>query len=333
MKKRIKRLIAAIVLIPVVLVIVLFVYIDAIAKAGVERGATYALGVNTTLDSMSVGVLRGRVAMEGLDVANPPGFNSDRFLRLGEGRVAVTLGSLMENTVVLPELRLTGINVNLEKKGKSANYQVILDGLKKFESEGEPAAPAKEDAKKFIVKLVTVEDVNVQVDLLGIGGGLTQLPIHLDKIELRDVGSESDGGVVLSQLSGMLIKALLEAIVQKGGAVLPAEITAELNRGLAMLGGLGDASIQVVGDPTLPETYVGAVINDRRNSAEKAQGARRGMLDDKIAAARQAVDAAEARVRDDDRIRIQLPDPHVPTGRRIARLIGGTSGFGAQLDS
>ncbi|MCB9867583.1 MAG: hypothetical protein H6816_13240 [Phycisphaerales bacterium] len=250
MKKRIKRLIAAIVLIPVVLVIVLFVYIDAIAKAGVERGATYALGVNTTLDSMSVGVLRGRVAMEGLDVANPPGFNSDRFLRLGEGRVAVTLGSLMENTVVLPELRLTGINVNLEKKGKSANYQVILDGLKKFESEGEPAAPAKEDAKKFIVKLVTVEDVNVQVDLLGIGGGLTQLPIHLDKIELRDVGSESDGGVVLSQLSGMLIKALLEAIVQKGGAVLPAEITAELNRGLAMLGGLGDASIQVVGDVT-----------------------------------------------------------------------------------
>lgn len=73
---------------------------------------------------------------------------------------------------------------------------------------------------------------------------------------------------------------------------------------------------------TINRKYVGAVINDRRNSAEKAQGARRGMLDDKIAAARQAVDAAEARVRDDDRIRIQLPDPHVPTGRRIARLIG-----------
>ena len=68
--------------------------------------------------------------------------------------------------------------------------------------------------------------------------------------------------------------------------------------------------------------YVGAVINDRRNSAEKAQGARRGMLDDKITAARQAVDAAEARVRDDDRIRIELPDPRVPAGRRIARLIG-----------
>lgn len=68
--------------------------------------------------------------------------------------------------------------------------------------------------------------------------------------------------------------------------------------------------------------YVGAVINDRRNSAEKAQGARRGLLDDKVTSARDAVDAAEALVRDDDRIHIVLPDPRVPAGRRIARLTG-----------
>lgn len=250
MRKRIKRIIAAVILLPIAAVAGLFVYIDQIAKAGVERGATYALGVDTTLDSMSVGVFRGRVAMNGLDVANPPGFDSDRFLRLGEGRVAVTLGTLMEDTVVVPELRLSGVAINLEKKGKSANYQVILDGLKKFESKGEPPAPEKENPKRFVVRLVVVEDVDVAVDLLGIGGGLTRLPVHLDRIELRDVGSESDGGVVLAQLSGMLVKALLEAVVQQAGGVLPGEITAELTQGLAMLHGLGGASIKVVGDVT-----------------------------------------------------------------------------------
>ena len=67
--------------------------------------------------------------------------------------------------------------------------------------------------------------------------------------------------------------------------------------------------------------YVKAVVNDRRNSAEKAQGNRRGILDDKVANAREAVDAAESRVRDDDHISIQLTDPGVPAGRRIARFI------------
>ncbi|MCP2266726.1 ABC-F family ATP-binding cassette domain-containing protein [Promicromonospora thailandica] len=68
--------------------------------------------------------------------------------------------------------------------------------------------------------------------------------------------------------------------------------------------------------------YVKAVINDRRNSAEKSQGARRGLLDDKVERARAAVDLAERAVRDDDRISVDLPDPRVPAGRRLVVLRG-----------
>ena len=68
--------------------------------------------------------------------------------------------------------------------------------------------------------------------------------------------------------------------------------------------------------------YVKAVVNDRRNSAEKSQAARRGLAADKEAAARSAVDAAERAVRDDDRIVVDLPDPGVPAGRRLAVLRG-----------
>ncbi|WP_331716162.1 ATP-binding cassette domain-containing protein [Pseudoclavibacter sp. 13-3] len=64
------------------------------------------------------------------------------------------------------------------------------------------------------------------------------------------------------------------------------------------------------------------MINDRRNSAEKAQAARRGTLDDRVNTAQRAVDAAESRVRDDEHIVIELPDPDVQVGRRIACLTG-----------
>jgi ATPase subunit of ABC transporter with duplicated ATPase domains len=68
--------------------------------------------------------------------------------------------------------------------------------------------------------------------------------------------------------------------------------------------------------------YVKAAINDRRNSAEKSQAARRAQANAKEAATRAAVQAAELAVRDDDRIVVDLPDPGVAAGRRLAVLRG-----------
>jgi ATPase subunit of ABC transporter with duplicated ATPase domains len=66
--------------------------------------------------------------------------------------------------------------------------------------------------------------------------------------------------------------------------------------------------------------YVAAVVDDRRNSAQKSQGARRSSADAKVLAARDAVDSADRLVRDDDHVRIDLPDPHVPARRRIVEV-------------
>jgi len=69
--------------------------------------------------------------------------------------------------------------------------------------------------------------------------------------------------------------------------------------------------------------YAKIAINNRRNSAEKSQAARRGQASAKEEAARAAVDIAERAIRDDDRITIDLPDPQVAAGKRIADLPGG----------
>lgn len=68
--------------------------------------------------------------------------------------------------------------------------------------------------------------------------------------------------------------------------------------------------------------YVPAVVRERKNTAERSQGARRGLAEDRVAEARAAVDTAQRAVRDDARIVVDLPDPRVPAGRRIAVLTG-----------
>ena len=62
------------------------------------------------------------------------------------------------------------------------------------------------------------------------------------------------------------------------------------------------------------------IAGGRKMSAQVSAGKLRGEKADREANARAALDAAERRVRDDDSVKIDLPDPGVPAGRRIATL-------------
>jgi ATPase subunit of ABC transporter with duplicated ATPase domains len=65
------------------------------------------------------------------------------------------------------------------------------------------------------------------------------------------------------------------------------------------------------------------VANGRRMAAQVSAGHLRVEVAQKEASARAALDAAERRVRDDDSVKIDLPDPDVPAGRRIATITDG----------
>ncbi|MCR2794020.1 ATP-binding cassette domain-containing protein [Microbacterium sp. zg.Y625] len=67
----------------------------------------------------------------------------------------------------------------------------------------------------------------------------------------------------------------------------------------------------------------GIVAGNRAHAAQVSAGRLRGMVADREAEARAALDAAGRRVRDDASVHIDLPDPGVPASRRIATLGDG----------
>ncbi|WP_137844084.1 ATP-binding cassette domain-containing protein [Microbacterium sp. 2FI] len=66
------------------------------------------------------------------------------------------------------------------------------------------------------------------------------------------------------------------------------------------------------------------VAGNLQRAAQVSAGKLRGEKADREASARAALDEAGRRVRDDDTIRIDLPDPGVPAGRRIATIGDGS---------
>ncbi|MBC9226937.1 ATP-binding cassette domain-containing protein [Aeromicrobium sp. 636] len=69
---------------------------------------------------------------------------------------------------------------------------------------------------------------------------------------------------------------------------------------------------------SLPKIVAGAY----QRRAEVSAGRLRGMHEDRLAASRSALESAQDRVRDDRRIRVDLPDTRVPARREVLRAVG-----------
>lgn len=236
-----KKILIGIPLLLILLVVVLYLFIDRIAKKAVEVGGTQAMGVPTSLESITLKPLQGAGSIEGLKISNPAGFETPFFMNLSKGDAAIELGSVLEDTIVLERIELDGLKAHLEKTKAGANYEVILENMKKGEE------PKKEPGKKFLVKRVVVRDIAVRADIAVAGEKLSSVDLHIDEIALENVGSESGAGTVTSQLTGTIVKAVLTAIVEQGARVLPEVMVNGLGAGLK---GLGKVGFKVVGNVT-----------------------------------------------------------------------------------
>lgn len=230
----------------VLVVVIAFISIDKIAKAGVEKGTTYALAVPTSLGSADVGVLSGTFDMSGLEIANPEGYDSPYFLRLESGGVEVSLDSLMSDVVTLPKLALTDLNVHIDGVTGKSNVKAILDNLKRFESgEPKPDADEKAPAKKFVVNEIDIQNVVVHVHLLPLGGEISTQKIIVPEIKLTDVGSAGEP-VTLAQLSNIITQAVLKSAQEFGGGIIPDEIMGQLSSGLGELNEFAAHGVEMV---------------------------------------------------------------------------------------
>ncbi len=299
MKKLIKIAligVAGLVLLVVVGVFVAIMFINSIAKGGIERGATFALGTPTTVSGVSIGLMSGTFEMTGLDVKNPTGFTKPSFLGLGRTYVAADYSTLSKPLVELPELTLENITVSLEKNATGANYRVIMDNLAKLQSGSGSPAPSgsgtADDGRKFVIKQLRIRNVKVDAALvaapgaLGAVGGVinkaTAVNITINEIKLDNVGQTGTGvggsGVTMGQLTGIITQAVLSAIAENGGGVLPGDLLGDLQGGLGSLKSLKDLG---VGSVTGVAEKVGAIGKELEGAAkgitEGAGGAVKGI--------------------------------------------------------
>jgi hypothetical protein len=246
MKKLLVRLVMAVVVLVIVVGVIGYFWLDVIAKEAVQRGGTYAMGVDTTVDKVSLHPFAGQLQMTGLTVANPPSFNGAHLMQTGTFELELVPASLMDKTIVLKKFELDGLDMYVDQKMPLSNIAVIMDNLKKLAGGEKPKDEKPSEGKKVRVDLITIRNVVAHVKVL-VGPELT---IKVPLIELKNVTGDNAVGVALPELVARIVPAVLAAVLESGKGVLPADLMNNLQGSVsavtAKLGGQAQEMVKGV---------------------------------------------------------------------------------------
>ena len=255
MKKFIVRGTIGIVALIVILVLLVTVFINSIAKSAITTAGTSTLGVDTSLDSISIGLFSGHSSIDGVSVANPKGFDGD-FLDLSEGVLDVNLSSLLGDVIEVRQIALEGLNVQFVQKIDGSNVSRILDNVKGSTSEGSDK-PAKDESdpgssRKFVIDQLKVTNVKVSVAVEPISSATAPSTVTINQIIVKDIGKKNDGAD-LDQLIAIVVQSVVDAVIKAAPSEIPAIMMQGIEGGLSNLTSFDFGNVQFDGGKGLQD--------------------------------------------------------------------------------
>jgi hypothetical protein len=251
-------------------IVVAFFFIDAIVGKGIEAGCTKALGVETSVGLVRVGLLTGTFSIRRLRIANPLGFETDHFFTLNRLHFEVPPGSLGEETIVVKLLELDGVDVSLETVDKKTNYDVILDNLNRFSKTGSADPNAKKSApddeeggKGLVIHEAVIRDIAARIDLGKVKGGSDRIEVEIPELRLHPNKTTGAAEVSVAEVTNVIVTAVLVGIAKKAPAALAKNL-------LSGAGSLKNVTLEI---PGALSTGAGSIGGGAKKLGESAGGA------------------------------------------------------------
>lgn len=250
--------------------IIAFRNLDKIVRVGTEKGLSHVLMVDVTVDGAGVDVKNGRVELRGINIPNPPGYNSSHAMRFGLVACEVDAQSFRTNEPVVRLINIQAPDIVVEKVGPKTNLQTLADNAARLASEEE-----KEPSdKQYRIDKLLVEDSVVRV-AIPMSGGKT-VSAKLPDVEKTNIG----GGESVSPAEFMqeFLATLMGSIGKLGtGAFegvqgLSSEAMGALESGLGSLEGVGGALGDVGKGVTGTVGDVGKGVGDAAGDAVRGLG-------------------------------------------------------------
>ena len=220
-KRSKKKLLARIAVIAagllVALVIFLWLLLDWTVAATVRNVAPIFTGTPVELESVSIGILNGRVELKGFKVANPKGFAHEYAFELDKFICHVNIPSVLTDKIIVEEVTIDGMLADYEMSMSGSNLSQIQKNVESSIGKSDSKS-ADADAKSTDGGKKEKKEQKVVIRKLSVGGiklasGVLKLP--LPPIALNDLGEDSALGEVIDKFYIALMKSVGDAVSSK----------------------------------------------------------------------------------------------------------------------
>lgn len=189
--------------------------LDSIVKGAIEKFGSEATGTAVTVQNVAIGLQAGEGAIQGLRVANPSGFSGAAIFSLGDISLKLDTASLTGNLPVIQDIHVgtPAVLYEVNQEGQT-NVSVLRKNLDAFRREHtsarKKASPSAKDEKKFLVKRLTIEAGQADIDLSAVGGD--RMSAEMGTITLTNIGGKN--GVTASELGQIVVGGLVKRLQQ-----------------------------------------------------------------------------------------------------------------------
>lgn len=224
-----RRIILAVVLLVVVALLIVYFNLNRIVKRTVQTEATASLNLNTTLNSARLSLFGGKLNLNELQIASPPGFSAPHMFELGDTDLAVKYGELRKNPVHVDSITLDKPKLVIEQSNGTLNFKKAMDMMPPGGSSSE------KDSTKLIIDNLKVQDAQVVIhpNLPGVPAEIT---VPVPSIVMKDVGTGdgSQNGAAIKDVVMQVVTALAGSASDSGAIPEQLKALLKLNVGQVM---------------------------------------------------------------------------------------------------
>lgn len=207
----------------VVTVLAVNLFADRAVRVGIESSATKTLNVAVTVSNVDLSIMAGKLALQNLLINNPPGYQYDKLLELKNAEIEIDVKSLLSDVVNIREIKLDGVDVVLEQRDISRNnLQDVITSIRSASKEGE--------GKSLRVDNLEMSNIKVQMKLSSVPAQDDTITLELSPIRMTNLGR--DNKLDMADLSGEIVLAIANRVVEQGVGVLPKDIITTLTPSL-----------------------------------------------------------------------------------------------------
>lgn len=205
MSTRVKIAIGAVVAAVLLIFLTMNLWLGTLVQTAIVQIGSRLTKTTVTLENVHIGLLRGLVQLDRLEIGNPPGFTAKNAVQLDTVRVHLDVLSALSDTVVIDEILVEAPDITFEGLPTS-NLSVIQNNVSAAMPAGpsKPAddKPAASGSKKLLIKKFTLTNGRVVTNVTG-----RRLPLSLPDIHLADIGKET-GGATPEQVVSAVFSAI-----------------------------------------------------------------------------------------------------------------------------